>query len=69
MPGKINHTNLIIVSLYTLLIVCMGIATIMERLYGKQWAHDYIYGSWWFIGLWVAITLVSIAIRSTGSCQ
>ena len=61
MPGKINHTNLIIVSLYTLLIVCMGIATIMERLYGKPWAHDYIYGSWWFIGLWVAITLVSIA--------
>lgn len=61
MPGKINHTNLIIVSLYTLLIVCMGIATIMERLYGKPWVHDYIYGSWWFIGLWVAITLVSIA--------
>ena len=37
--------------LYTLLIVCMGVATIVEKMLGKDYAGELIYGSWWFVSL------------------
>lgn len=51
-----------IFSLYTLLIVCMGIATIIEKLEGKDYVAETIYGSWWFITLWALLAIVGMAI-------
>ncbi len=47
--------------LYTLLIVCMGAATIVEKMHGKDYAGELIYGSWWFITLWGLLVIVSLA--------
>lgn len=51
-----------ILSLYTLLIVCMGIATIIEKIEGKDYVAEAIYGSWWFITLWALLAIVGLAI-------
>lgn len=47
-------------SLYTLLLVCMGIATIVEKLQGVGFAKDHIYGTGWFVALWVLLALLSV---------
>ncbi|MCQ2256603.1 MAG: cytochrome c biogenesis protein CcsA [Bacteroidaceae bacterium] len=47
--------------LYTLLIVSMGVATIVEKIHGKDYAGEHIYGSWWFITLWGVLAIVSLA--------
>lgn len=50
------NNRVVILSLYILLIVCMGIATIM----GNADETVDIYGSWWFCSLWGMLTLCSI---------
>ncbi|MDO4959602.1 MAG: cytochrome c biogenesis protein ResB [Prevotellaceae bacterium] len=45
---------------YILLIVCMGIATIVERLKGTEFAATYIYGAWWFVALWALLAICSV---------
>ena len=50
----------IINSLYTLLVVCMGFATIVEKLCGKTYVSEIIYGSWWFAALWGLTAIVSL---------
>lgn len=47
--------------LYTLLIVCMGVATIVEKMHGKDYAGEHIYGSWWFITLWGLLAIAGMA--------
>lgn len=42
----------VVLSLYALLIVCMGVATIVEKTEDREYAAEAIYGSWWFIALW-----------------
>ncbi len=51
----------IIYTLYTLIIVCIGFATIIEKYKGTQYVSDYIYGSWWFIVLWGILTVAAVA--------
>lgn len=51
----------IIIPLYTLIIVCMGVATIVEKLYGKDYTSECIYGSWWFVSLWGLLATMSLA--------
>ena len=55
-----NYLKKIIVPLYTLLIVCMGVATIVEKMHGKDYAGELIYGSWWFVSLWGVLTIVGM---------
>lgn len=57
---KANHIICILISLYTFLIVCMGIATMVEKLNGKECAYETIYGAWWFVGMWIALSLISL---------
>lgn len=57
MTGRKNFT---IISLYALLIVCMGISTIIVKLYGEDFASANIYGSWWFISLWAILVFVAL---------
>ena len=56
-----NYLKKFIIPLYTLLIVCMGGATIVEKMHGKDYAGELIYGSWWFVSLWGLLAIVSLA--------
>lgn len=47
--------------LWCLLIVCMAAATIVEKIEGKDYAAEAIYGSWWFITLWTVLAIVAMA--------
>ena len=44
-------------TLYTLIVVCIGIATVIEKYQGTTFVSDNIYGSWWFVLLWTALTV------------
>ena len=54
-------TKKIIQTLYTLIIVCIGSATILEKFYGTKFTSEHIYGAWWFIALWALLIVVSCA--------
>ncbi len=54
-------TKKIIITLYTLLIVCIGFATVVEKYRGTPYVGEYIYGAWWFSALWGALTVVALA--------
>lgn len=55
-----NYLKKCIIPLYTLLIVCMGVATIVEKMHGKDYAGELIYGSWWFVSLWGVLAIVGM---------
>ena len=40
----------------------MGIATFLEKTHGQAFAATHIYGAWWFIGLWAALSLLSVVV-------
>lgn len=42
----------ILIPIYILLTVCMGYATITEKLHGTQYVSEHIYGAWWFTAMW-----------------
>lgn len=46
--------------LYVLTLVSMGTATIIERNHGTTYAHETIYGAWWFVALWAALAALGI---------
>lgn len=55
------EVNKLVWTLYTLLVVCMGFATVVEKLYGTDAASEGVYGSWWFCTLWFVLTALSVA--------
>lgn len=57
-----KYSRWAVLSLISLLIVCMAIATIIERVEGKTFVQDTIYGSWWFITLWALLTVAGLAL-------
>ncbi|MBQ8064995.1 MAG: cytochrome c biogenesis protein CcsA [Prevotella sp.] len=46
-------------ALYTLLVVCIGIATVIEKYQGTPFVSEHIYGAWWFAGLWAMLTVTA----------
>lgn len=40
----------------------MGIATIIERLYGTAFAATHIYHAWWFVALWAMLAACSLVM-------
>lgn len=50
----------IVLALYVLLIVCMGVATMIEKTHGTEVAHRSIYGAWWFVALWAVLAVASL---------
>ncbi|MBQ9203313.1 MAG: cytochrome c biogenesis protein CcsA [Prevotella sp.] len=46
-------------TLYILIVVCIGAATVIEKYKGTSFVSDYIYGSWWFVVLWAALTVAA----------
>ena len=51
----------LILTLYTLIVVCIGLATIIEKYRGTGFVSEHIYGSWWFSALWAVLTVSSCA--------
>ncbi|MBR1548528.1 MAG: cytochrome c biogenesis protein CcsA [Prevotella sp.] len=58
---RLSNINLpkLIGGLYALIIVCIGAATIIEKYRGTSFVSDHIYGSWWFVVLWTALTVAA----------
>ena len=36
--------------------MCIGLATVVEKLRGTAWVSHHVYGSWWFALLWALLT-------------
>ena len=52
--------KIIILVLYVLIVVCIGLATVVEKYHGTTFVSDNIYGAWWFSALWAALTMVAL---------
>lgn len=39
----------------------MAAATFVEKFRGTEFVHASVYGSWWFVGLWVVLALLAVA--------
>ncbi|MBQ1796644.1 MAG: cytochrome c biogenesis protein ResB, partial [Prevotella sp.] len=50
-----------IIALYVLIIVCIGLASIIEKFKGTPYVSENIYGAWWFVILWGLLTVTSLA--------
>ncbi len=48
--------------LFGLMIVCLGIATFVERAHGSDFVARYVYHSWWFAALWGAMFAATMAV-------
>ncbi len=55
-----NPLKAALFSLYVIVVVCMGAATIVEKYKGTDFASSYIYGSWWFTVLWAVLALLAV---------
>ncbi len=49
-----------VVVLWIVVIVTLAAATFVEKYLGSQAAQQYVYGSWWFAGLWAALAGFSL---------
>ena len=49
------------ISLYTMLLIVMAAATIIEKIKGTDFAATAIYGSWWFTVLWALLAAAGAA--------
>ena len=56
---KLN--KIIIFTLYTLIIACIGFATVIEKYRDTLFVSEHIYGAWWFTALWAVLTVASLA--------
>ena len=54
-------TKILILALYTLIVVCIGLATVIEKYRGTAFVSDTIYGAWWFVALWAVLTVAALA--------
>lgn len=50
----------ILFTLYILVLLSMGAATIVEQGHGTDYAHSAVYGAWWFTVLWALLTAISV---------
>lgn len=50
-----------IIVLYILIVVCIGLATIIEKYHGTAFVGEHIYGAWWFSALWGVLTIAACA--------
>ena len=56
-----KSAKIIIIALYTLIVVCIGFATVIEKYRGTSFVDEQIYGAWWFSALWAVLTVAALA--------
>ncbi|KAA6311174.1 Cytochrome c biogenesis protein Ccs1, partial [termite gut metagenome] len=44
-----------------IMLVILASTTVVEKIFGKEVAAAYIYGSWWFVELWGILAITAIA--------
>ena len=54
-------TKITVCSLYKLIVVCIGFATVIEKYRGTTFVSEQIYGAWWFSALWAILTIAALA--------
>ena len=47
-------------TLYVLVIVCMGTATVAEKYKGSDYVSTHVYGAWWFSALWALLAATAV---------
>ena len=47
----------LIIILYVAVLIVMGTATLVEKANSTDYAHEHIYGAWWFVALWAALAI------------
>jgi cytochrome c-type biogenesis protein CcsB len=58
MTQRLKH---FIYALYILVVVCIGLATVIEKYHGTDYVGTEIYGSWWFALMWALLTAAAVA--------
>jgi ABC-type transport system involved in cytochrome c biogenesis permease subunit len=53
--------NYALIGAFATLLLVLASATAIEKLYGPDFVHRYIYGAWWFVGLWVVLAFAALA--------
>ena len=43
-------------------VVVLAVGTVVERLYGSDVAATLVYGTWWFVGLWALMAVITLLI-------
>ena len=43
-----------------MIVVCIGVATVVERYHGTDFVGEHIYGAWWFVTLWAVLTVATL---------
>ena len=51
----------LIITLYILIVVCIGFATVIEKYRGTDFVGQHIYGAWWFSASWAVLTVAACA--------
>ncbi len=51
----------LIIILYLAVLIVMGAATLVEKANSTDYAHEHVYGAWWFVALWGALAILGIA--------
>ena len=51
----------LVFTLYILIVVCIGCATVIEKYRGTPFVGEHIYGAWWFSALWAVLTMAALA--------
>ena len=58
---SLNLSKKLLIALYILIVVCIGLATVVEKCRGTAYVSAHIYGAWWFSALWAVLTVVACA--------
>ena len=50
----------IILFFYLMVLICMGVATVIEKYHGTDYVSQHVYGARWFSALWAILTAVAV---------
>lgn len=51
----------LVIILYLLVMACMAAATFIAKSRGADYACTAVYGSWWFVSLWILLAVAAVA--------
>jgi cytochrome c biogenesis factor len=55
-----------------IILIVLATATVIEKVWGSEVAHKQIYGAWWFVALWIILSicaLIYIFFRPVSLCS
>jgi hypothetical protein len=61
MSSKPPITKYAAAASFVALLLTLAAATVVEKLCGADMAHRYVYGAWWFVGLWAVFAAAALA--------